>query len=88
MPYELIVQEAFTERLAAGGVRVRQAGEHITDAEEVAALGGGTEGRHPRVVQVWVDDPPPQPEAPATQSAPVPAAVAAKTASAPVVPAS
>lgn len=53
MPFELIVQSAFTERLDGGGMRIRRAGEHITDPEHVEALRG-----QPHVVQVWVDEPP------------------------------
>ena len=56
MPFELIVQSAFTERLDGGGVRIRQAGEHITDPDQVEALRG-----RPHVVQVWVDEKPAEP---------------------------
>lgn len=62
MPFQMIVQHAFTERLADGGFRIRNAADLVEDPDQVAALEG-----NPHVVRIWVDDP-----APAPQPAPKP----------------
>ena len=55
--FQLIVQAPFAQRLDGTRVLMRNAGDHITDAEHVVALRG-----NPHCVQIWVDDPPPEPE--------------------------
>lgn len=85
MPYEMVVQRAFTERLPGGGVRVHEAGEHITDAAWIEALGPSdgddeatatTKGAvRAAVVRLWVDDPASEP-AKADAPEPVPASPA------------
>ena len=71
MPFQMIVQHAFTERLADGGFRIRNAADLIEDAGQVAALEG-----NPHVVRIWVDDSAPaaEPEVAATAAARLPAA--------------
>lgn len=56
MPFEMTVQEAFTERLPGGAMRVWSRGEEISDPVVVDRLRG-----NPHVVQRWEDDPPPAP---------------------------
>lgn len=57
MPFEMTVQEAFTERLPGGAMRVWSRGEEISDPVVVDRLRG-----NPHVVQRWENDPPPPPE--------------------------
>ena len=68
MPFEMTIQEAFTERLPGGAMRVWSRGEEITDPVVVDRLRG-----NPHVVQRWENDPPPAPEpAPVAKADPKP----------------